>query len=222
MNTVAIEKDETNYEESYHKTRHQNHYDEPYYNARAKVALKKFFGDTDIEQRILDYGCGLGQNILYLPNAMGYDISEHGVAFCKSKGIHATNRIDEIPEEGFDVVFTAHVLEHHPHPKQMIEEMRDKLKPGKQLLLVIPCERHGKAQFTLDLNQHLYCWNFQTINNLLLTCGFEIKANRYLRGAGYYKLLPLSKVSFGLYRIATNIVSRLFGIREIMVVATKR
>jgi SAM-dependent methyltransferase len=222
MNTTAtVDKAEVHYEEGYHKKRHENHYNEAYYNARAKIALTKFFGDTDINQRILDYGCGLGQNILYLPNAMGFDISAHGIEFCKSKGINATNNIDAVPAEGFDVVFTSHVLEHHPYPKQMIEEMKSKLKTGKKLLLVIPYERHGKAQFTLDLNQHLYCWNFQTINNLLLTCGFKIEGNKYVRGAGYYRLLPLAKISFGLYKFATNLASRLFGIKEIMVVASK-
>jgi hypothetical protein len=103
----------------------------------------------------------------------------------------------------------------------MIEDMRAKLKTGKKLIMVIPHEHHGKAQFKLDLNQHLYAWNFQTINNLLLISGFEILENRYLRGAGYNKLLPLAKINFNLYRHATNILSVLTGIKELMVVARK-
>jgi len=42
-----------------------------------------------------------------------------------------------------------------------------------------------------------------------------------LRGAGYFRFLPLSKMNFGIYRWLTNTVSRLAGIKEIMVVATK-
>lgn len=221
MNTETIDS-KVDYEEGYHSKRHENHYNEDYYNARAEIALTKFFGNIDKSQKILDYGCGLGQNILKLPNAVGYDISEYGAKFCQSKGIKVTNNITEIPDEGFDIVFTSHVLEHHPYPKTMIEEMRSKLKTGKKLLLVIPFERHGKAKFTVDLNQHLYNWNFQNINNLLIICGFEINENKYLRGAGYYKLLPLAKIHFGLYKFCTNLASRLFGIKEIMVVATKK
>jgi hypothetical protein len=86
---------------------------------------------------------------------------------------------------------------------------------------VIPFERHGKAQKEFDLNQHLYTWNFQAINNLLLTVGFRIEKNKYIRGAGYFKLLPLAKLNFGLYRLATNFFSRLFGIKEMMIIATK-
>ena len=209
------------YEADYHQQRHPHHAQSEYYKARARIALRKFFGHIHSQSRILDYGCGLGQNIYFLPNAHGYDISEYGVNFCREKGLKATTSLSGYKDESFDYVFSAHVLEHHPHPKTMIEEMRRKLKPGGELLLVIPHERHGKASFELDLNQHLYMWNFQNINNLLISSGFQIRENKYLRGAGYQKLLFLSRVNFGLYHRATNFLSRLSGIKEIMVVAQK-
>lgn len=220
--TLDSKHDSLDYESWYHETRHSNHFNEAYYNARAKIALDKFFLNVDKNSRILDYGCGLGQNIYYLPNAKGYDISTFGVEFCRKKGIDATTNLDEIPNEAFDVVFSAHVLEHHPHPKAMLESINSKLKPGKTLVLVIPHERHGKGKFDYDLNQHLHLWNFQAINNLLITTGFEIQENRYLRGAGYFRFLPLARINFGLYRFVTNIVSRLFGIKEMMITARKK
>ncbi len=212
---------EVDYEEWYHKERHNTHFNEDYYNARAKIALTKFFSEEDRKARLLDFGCGLGQNIYYLPNAMGVDISKFGVEFCKSKGIHATNDMTEVPDESFDIVFSAHVLEHHPNPKVMLADISSKLKKGSKLILVIPYETHGKAKFELDLNQHLFMWNFQNINNLLLLSGFKVISNEYVRGAGYNKLLPLAKISFGLYRTATNLLSRVMGIKEIKVEAIK-
>ncbi len=219
----SIEKQHSSldYESWYHSVRHSNHFNDEYYNARAKISLTKFFFSIDKNSRVLDYGCGLGQNIYYMPNAKGYDISEFGIEFCKKKGIDATTNLDEVPDEGFDVVFSAHVLEHHPHPKAMLESICQKLKRGHNLILVIPHERHGKGKFEYDLNQHLHTWNFQAINNLLLTAGFKVIDNRYVRGAGYFRLLPLARINFGLYRFATNLVSRLFGIKEIMVIAKK-
>jgi len=103
----------------------------------------------------------------------------------------------------------------------MLEDIFTKLKNGKKLILVIPHERHGRAEFKYDLNQHLFTWNFQAINNLLMSVGFEIKENRYVTGAGYFRLLPFLKINFGVYRFATNFVSRLMGIKEMMIVATK-
>jgi SAM-dependent methyltransferase len=209
------------YESWYHSTRHSNHLNEDYYNARAKVALTKFFGHIDKNKKVLDFGCGLGQNIYYMPNAIGYDISRFGIEFCRKKGINATTELDELPDEGFEIVFSAHVLEHHPHPMTMLEQMYAKLKKGEKLILVIPFERHGKGKFSYDLNQHLYTWNFQAINNLLLTVGFSIEENRYIRGAGYFRLLPLARLSFPVYRFMTNLLSRIMGIREMMIVARK-
>lgn len=215
-------KNAVDYEAGYHSARHSNHSDERYYDARARIALKKFFADVDQNARILDFGCGLGQNIYHLPNAVGYDLSEFGVKFSKEKGIKATNHLDDLEDNSFDVVFSAHVLEHHPHPKTMLEDVHRKLKTGKQFILVLPYERHvRRGKFALDLNQHLYCWNFQTINNLLLTTGFAVNENRYIRGAGYYKLLPLAQKNFELYWRATNALSHLAGIKEMMIVATK-
>lgn len=220
MQTDTV-RNELDYEEGYHSTRHQHHTEDAYYEARAKIAVSKFFTKEDTNSSLLDYGCGLGQNIFYHPNAKGYDISDFGLEFCRQKGLDVTDDLSQLENEGFDVVFSSHVLEHHPYPKTMLEEIHSKLKPGKKLILVIPFERHGKGKFELDLNQHLYNWNFQNINNLLLTCGFEIKENKYVRGAGYYRLLFLNKISFKLYKFTTNAVSRIFGIKEMMVVAKK-
>lgn len=213
----------TNYEEWYHTQRHSTHFNDDYYNARARIALKKFFADsnTSLDQKILDFGCGLGQNIFMVPNAMGYDISKFGVEFCRRKGINATTELTEVPDNHFDVVLSTHVLEHHPHPTTMLEQIYSKLRPMGKFILVIPYERHGKARLELDLNQHIFMWNFQNINNLLLTVGFKVNENKYIRGAGYNKLLPLAKKNFGTYRFATNLLSRIAGIKEIMVIATK-
>ena len=219
--TITAVRHGLDYEEWYHTERHNTHFNNDYYTARAKIALEKFFSGIDKNARVLDFGCGLGQNIYLMPNAMGYDISKFGIEFCRKKGINATNVLDEVPAESFDVVLSAHVLEHHPHPKTMLEDIHSKMKKGGKMILVIPYERHGKAQFRLDLNQHLFMWNFQTINNLLLTTGFEIKENKYIHGAGYNKLLPLARMNFGIYHRATNALSRIMGIKEIMVVATK-
>jgi SAM-dependent methyltransferase len=211
------------YEEWYHTERHNTHFNDEYYNARGKIAVDKFFEGFDHNARILDFGCGLGQNILYMPNAMGYDISKFGVEFARKKGINATNDLDSVPNEGFDIVVSTHVLEHHPHPKTMLEDIYKKLKVGGKLILVLPYEKHGSSDGKLDLNQHLFTWNFQTINNLLLTTGFTIEKNKYVRGAGYNKLLPLIKIGgFGLYRSATNLLSRLAGIKEMMTIAVKK
>ena len=221
MNMEQIEEQKLNYEEKYHQERHKTHFNEKYYDARALIAKDKFFNDVPDNAKLLDYGCGLGQNIYYFKNAIGFDISRFGLDFCRSKGLKVTDNLYDIEDESMEYVFSSHVLEHHPHPKLMIEEMKSKLKKGCDLILIIPHERHGKSDFKLDLNQHLYAWNFRAINNLLITCGFKIKKNKYLRGIGYDKWLFLRGFSFSLYQFLTVLTSYLFGVKEMMIVATK-
>jgi len=50
MAQAALENDirhEVDYEEWYHATRHNNHFNDDYYNARAKIAVKKFFSGIE-------------------------------------------------------------------------------------------------------------------------------------------------------------------------------
>lgn len=209
------------YEEEYHSQRHKEHFDEIYYEARAKISLEKYFNGIPHDSKILDYGCGFGQNIFFLKNATGFDISNYSISFCKQKGINATTNPEDLIDNSFDYAFSSHALEHHPHPKDMLETIKAKLKSGQDLILVIPYEIHGKTSLTMGFNQHLYCWNFTTINNLLISCGYKVKSNRYHRGAAYNKLLFLYKVNFTLYKLATIIAAILFGVKEIEVVATK-
>lgn len=209
------------YETNYHETVLGRHMNPLYYEARAKIGHKDYFYNNSSQDKILDYGCGMGQNIFLLKNAQGYDISKKAKAFCLSKGLQVTNQLETIPNDTFDIVFSSHVLEHHPHPKTMIEEMHMKLKNNGELRLVLPLESHGKSTFYLDKHQHLYTWNFRTINNLLVTSGFRIKENKYLRGAGYEKLLFLYKKNFNVYNFATKLASYCAGIKEMMITAEK-
>jgi len=146
--------------------------------------------------------------------------------FVRKKAIHATNQFQDISQGAFDIVLSSYSLEHHPHPKTALQDIHLLLKDKGTLVLVLNYERHnvakGKSVYKLDLNQHLYTWIFQNINNLLITSGFEILDNRYVRGAGYYRLIPMMKLGFPFYRFCTNFISQLLGIKEIMVISKKK
>jgi SAM-dependent methyltransferase len=167
----------------YHTERHNAHFNKDYDTARAKIAISKFFSGFGIKGRILDSGCGLDQNIYKLPCELGYDLSKFGIEYCKKKVNTATSHLQALSDETIDMVLSAHIFERHPNPKEMLGNIFSKLKKGFTLILVILYELRGKAQYMLDLNQHLFIWNFQTINNLLLTTGFIVMKNKYLRGA---------------------------------------
>lgn len=211
------------YEKEYHSILHKHLYvSSKYYTARAKIALKKYFEGISKEDRTLDFGCGMGQNIVFLKNAIGYDISKFSLDFCSKKGIKVTNKLSNIKDNSFEVIFSSHVLEHLENPFKAIQIMKKKLKKRGKLILILPVEKYKKGKFILDKNQHLYCWNFQTINNLLIKLGFTIIENKYLYGTGYKKLLFLNKLSFKLYNLFTKLIALILNIKEMKIVAIKK
>ena len=74
------------------------------------------------EDRILDIGCGIGENLRLLKihnynNIYGVDISQMMVEYCKNLGfrVYEINQIEAL--EKFDVLLFAHVLEHINYPE---------------------------------------------------------------------------------------------------------
>ena len=211
------------YEKSYHDTVHDSLvFNDEYYIKRAKLAQMKYFSNIPKETKILEFGCGLGQDIYLFPNGVGYDISQYCLDLCKKRGIKVIHDLDEIEDKSFDIVYSAHTLEHVINPHEVILQMKAKLKDNGKLMLILPTERLRKASFELDTNQHLYSWNFRTINNLLIKSGFDILENKYYRGIGYDKLLFASRLSINFYRWLTYLTAFLCGIKEMMIIAKKK
>ena len=208
------------YEKDYYSTIYgDSNLKEGLYPAKAKIALNKYFKGFPKDIKILDFGCGLGHNTYLFPNSVGYDISEFSLDFCRKMGKQVINNIEDAEDNSFDVVFSSHTLEHVENPYETLEILKRKLKPDGRLILILPVEHHRKASFKIDINQHLFCWNFRTINNLLIKRGFEILKNKYCHGIGYQKLYFISKISQRLFECVTTFISRILFIKEMMIVA---
>lgn len=211
------------YEKDYHLMKHNYLYnDAEYYLVRAKIALAKYFKETKSKSSILDYGCGLGQNIFLVNNSAGYDISDFALDFCRKKGINVTKNLKNLKNNSFDIVFSCGVLEHLENPLKELMMMKSKLKEKGKLILSIPLEKLKKKTFEPDINQHLFCWNYQTMTNLLSRAGFIPVNYKTIRMTGFKKLLPISRVSFKLYLFLTKCLAIIVGSKHLKVIAVKK
>jgi ubiquinone/menaquinone biosynthesis C-methylase UbiE len=122
--------------------------------------------------QILDYGAGTGVVTAALKNAACYDVAEYSRNLLRARGRHVYNHPDDIPSEYFDVVLCSHSLEHYDDPKRVVESFRGYVRLGGYLVLILPIENDFSPRIVPDNNQHLYCWNFQSISNLLRVCGW--------------------------------------------------
>ncbi|MBC8142417.1 MAG: class I SAM-dependent methyltransferase, partial [Armatimonadetes bacterium] len=85
----------------------------------------------------------------------------------------------------FDFVSLLHVLEHVPDPRQTLNAVRESLKPGGKLLLVLPnadsleAAWFGASWYHLDLPRHLWGFTPRSLVRLVETCGFAVQNISY-------------------------------------------
>ncbi len=101
--------------------------------------------------RVLDMGCGTGQNAVNLarhitPNVFAFDISPHAAPFWKQRRLHraclASINEAPYPKNAFDAVVSVDVLESDAvNEAAAIGEMWRVVKPGGYLVLVVPAYR---------------------------------------------------------------------------------
>jgi 2-polyprenyl-3-methyl-5-hydroxy-6-metoxy-1,4-benzoquinol methylase len=94
-------------------------------------------------RRILDYGCSWGYGVYQLSqagyDATGFEISRPRVDYGqRTLHVNLTSDIDSLPKQGFDEIYSAHVLEHIPTPRIALRAFQRLLKPGGRLFLYVP------------------------------------------------------------------------------------
>jgi SAM-dependent methyltransferase len=181
------------------------------YLLKGILAKLKYFKNIDIQnKRILDFGCGLGQNTASLCNIAkvdGYDISFFAQKYCRK--YTKINVIKRLKNKSYDIILCSHCLEHIPNPYDVICMLKKKLVDDGILILILPKESHEKVPFVLDADRHLYSWNFRSINNLLMVCGFKIVSNDMFYSWGYTRFVPLSKLGFRFYYFCVSLLGKM-------------
>lgn len=124
-------------------------------------------GKTKAGLKILDAGCGTGQNMEYLQKygqAYGLDFSEEALKFCRKRGLSNLQRgeIESLPyaDNTFDLVTCFGVLYHQgiKDDFKAIRELQRVCKPGGYVLITTPAgefltsplfaSRHDRQQHT--------------------------------------------------------------------------
>lgn len=154
--------------------------------------------------RTLDVGCGVGRNLLHLPDGVGVDHNPDSVALARSRGLRAwtTDEWPTCPDAipaSFDTLLLAHVLEHLDEATAdlALADYVAYLKPVAKLILICPQERG----FANDVS-HVRWVDSSVLDRTARSIGFE----------------PVRAYSFPFPRFA----GRFFAYNEFVLVAERR
>ncbi len=108
---------------------------------RLRKILKEL-GDASKGSRWLEVGCGYGSFLEVCKekgiDIIGQDLSEEALRTCRTRGLGIVNALSDGTPNGFDVVFSAHTLEHIPRGSTFLARIYDCMQPKGQLILVTP------------------------------------------------------------------------------------
>jgi SAM-dependent methyltransferase len=151
--------------------------------------------------RVLDVGFGGGDLLASFPrscNVTGAEVSGSAVEsatadprfreFAEARfALVAENDAETLPDGPFDIVVSAHALEHVPDDAAMLAAIRARLTSTGVLVLFVPIEEPDYISF------HLRAYSLQSIAERVRSSGFEIE---WLEGSMYvnghvWKLLTI-------------------------------
>lgn len=151
--------------------------------------------NTDLDERILDLGCGNGAFAAHLSQlgyvVIGVDPSRDGIEHGRRKHptleLHQGSSDEDLAARfgRFDLVVSLEVIEHAYSPRDFVRTIHSVLRPGGTVVLSTPYHGYLKnlalavtgkldAHFTaLWDHGHVKFWSMKTLRHLLAETGFE-------------------------------------------------
>ena len=103
--------------------------------------------------RFLDFGCGAGVTLKAALrrgwDACGYDVGQAAVENCRRQGFRASDKLSELPAQGFDAILLNHVFEHIADPRGTLRELARLLAPGGKVFIQSPNVESLRARMSL-------------------------------------------------------------------------
>lgn len=121
-------------------------------------SLNKFFSASQPKQRLLDLGCGSGEESRVALDLgleyVGIDLSPEMIRLCREKGLQKTvvGDIGNLPfqDEIFDRAISLWALQYKSDIYTTMEEWRRVLKEGAELFIVVPHPLYKFVKYSRD------------------------------------------------------------------------
>jgi 2-polyprenyl-3-methyl-5-hydroxy-6-metoxy-1,4-benzoquinol methylase len=147
--------------------------------------LEKYCGDLS-EKRLLDVGCGNGYFLSVAVekcrHCFGTEFSDRLRAFAREKTGRPIfhQRLEDLPETGFDIITLFDVIEHLPEPVPFMRQVDRLLNPGGVVLLFTPnfdsfsIRVMREASSIVDPTEHVVLYTLPSLRYLAGMLGHEV------------------------------------------------
>jgi ubiquinone/menaquinone biosynthesis C-methylase UbiE len=152
------------------------------FNSQSKIVVRNYIISKKYKS-IIDIGCGLCdtfygyKNDNYDINYTGFDSCDYFLNKAAEKNINTIkgdmNKIDNITDDSFDIVYGRHVLEHLPNYKDCLKEL---IRISKyETIIIFFIKPEDKEDIRYDTNQDLYhnIYSKIDIENFLIEYDFK-------------------------------------------------
>ena len=152
-----------------------------------KNLLAQYVPVNLLRPMILDVGCGTGANLKLLQsygNAIGVDISEQAIGFCRARGIpqgrmFLASAIDlPFPDSQFDLAVSFEVLCNLQDDAAAFREIARVMKPGAPFIVGLPAYQWLWCTHDVAVG-HQRRYDARQVRKKLSAAGFEIERVTY-------------------------------------------
>jgi SAM-dependent methyltransferase len=130
---------------------------------------------------VLDFGGRIGEKTAFLDNVIVIEHDKGAIKWMKANNIpcsEADSIISDFKAKKVDMIYASHVLEHIPSPLQTVNDFSKILDENGILIIALPSDfpplRPQVKEVDGGGDEHLFCWNFTEIKNLLHEAGFTV------------------------------------------------
>ena len=171
--------------------------------------------------RLLDYGCGVGDFLLYAQKSglevCGCDINEDARRIASNKlntTILTPEEVSTLPHSSFDIITMWHSLEHVSNTRDLIETLHDLLSPEGQLIIAVPNFKSYDAEYykdkwaAYDVPRHLYHFYKESLETTLKD-KFNLKSIKPLKWDAFYISMMSEKYKHSKHQFINGILTGL-------------